>query len=607
MRNFNNYFLVEADKTTHVTTFMRANPPTIGHERVVNHVMQLANNLDAGHSIVLSHSHDGDKNPLTAEQKLRHAQLAFPGANVSTSSPESPSLMHHVAKLHAQGVRNLHLVVGQDRVEQFQELLNKYNGVEGAHGYFNFDNINVHSAGGRDPDAEGVEGVSGTAQRNHARLNNFEGFRAGAPSRMNDEQAAALMNDIRNAKPPEKPVKPTKPAAKKTSKPKAEPFNPGTSVVVQHGSHSKQQVKESTRLSFSKLFEAKKKIPVPPHQEITEDDTYNENKAASVDHLANVNDHIAKGGPDAVDEAIQDHYAANNMLNYHHLSPYTTTSYETNMDLYYHHNEGGSPHELPEDSDHEHIQGLDESLNHEKTPKPMTVFSGVGFNPGQMAAQHPKKQLYMPAFTSATIDPAVATKFAQPLTKGAAGGSMADRYNDAKDDNNEGADHHMLRINLPKGHPGSYIADSSDHPEEKEFLLPRQQTMKIKSKPEINEFQDSAGVTHRMHIWDATPVPTKFPKPVTEETVSGGEMVRGFGDVSGNPAVQDNPLQQYINTNALAKDQQNGALMKMMKDSKHDILSFKAFDPTKSLSRDKTLQYWDTDENGDPLKSRKKK
>lgn len=205
MQKFNNYFLVEADKTTHVMTFMRANPPTIGHERVVNHVQGLAKDLDCDHSIVLSHSHDGDKNPLTAEQKLRHAQMAFPGANVSTSSPEAPSLMYKLAELHKKGVRNLHLVVGQDRVQQFHDLIHKYNGQEGAHGYFNFDNINVHSAGGRDPDAEGIEGVSGTGQRQHAMNNNFEGFRAGAPSRMSDEQAMSLMNDIRNGIVPKKP------------------------------------------------------------------------------------------------------------------------------------------------------------------------------------------------------------------------------------------------------------------------------------------------------------------------------------------------------------------------------------------------------------------
>jgi hypothetical protein len=205
MLKFNNYFLTEADNTTHVMTFMRANPPTIGHERVVNHVTDLAKGLDAGHSIVLSHSHDGDKNPLTPEQKLRHAKIAFPGANVSTSSPEAPSILYKLAELHKKGVRNLHLVVGQDRVDQFNKLINTYNGQEGGYGYYNFDNITVHSAGGRDPDAEGVEGVSGTGQRQHAMTNNFEGFRAGAPSRMSDDQAMNLMNDIRSGIVPKKP------------------------------------------------------------------------------------------------------------------------------------------------------------------------------------------------------------------------------------------------------------------------------------------------------------------------------------------------------------------------------------------------------------------
>lgn len=205
MLKFNNFFLAEADNTSHVMTFMRANPPTIGHERVVNHVVDLAKGLDAGHSVILSHSHDGDKNPLTAEQKLRHAKIAFPDANVSTSSPEAPSLMYHASKLYNKGVRNLHLVVGQDRVDQFNKLLSTYNGQEGNHGYYNFDNITVHSAGGRDPDAEGIEGISGTGQRKHAMSNDFDSFRAGAPSRMSDEQAASLMSDIRNGIVPKKP------------------------------------------------------------------------------------------------------------------------------------------------------------------------------------------------------------------------------------------------------------------------------------------------------------------------------------------------------------------------------------------------------------------
>lgn len=210
MLNFSNYFLTEKDNTTEVTTFMRTNPMTIAHEGLVNHVKRLATDLDAGHSIVLSHTHDGDKNPLTPEQKLRHAKLAFPGANVSVSSPESPSLLHHVSNLYKKGVRNLHVVVGDDRVDQFRNLLQKYNGQEKDHGYYNFDNITVHSAGRRDPDAEGMEGVSGTRQRELARNGDFEGFRAGAPSAMNDQHVMNLYNDIRNAKPPEKPAKPVK-------------------------------------------------------------------------------------------------------------------------------------------------------------------------------------------------------------------------------------------------------------------------------------------------------------------------------------------------------------------------------------------------------------
>lgn len=293
-------FIAEAvakDKT-HVMTFMRANPPTIGHERVVNQVKQLATDLGGDHSVILSHTHDGQKNPLTAEQKLRHAQRAFPNTNVSTSSPESPSILHIASNLHKKGVNNLHVVVGQDRLKQFNDLLNKYNGYEGPHGYFNFKNIQLHSAGDRDPDAEGIEGVSGTSQRKHALTGNRENFHIGAPSAMAPEHKDELMNDIING----------------------------------------------------------------------------------------------------------------------------------------------------------------------------TVLT-----------------------------------------------------------------------------------------------------------------------------------PPKKPKKLKEETVAAGDMVRGLGDVSGNPAVQDDPMQQYISTNALAKDQQNGALMRMMKDSQSDILGFKAFDPTSFNSRDKSLQYYQSDVNADPL------
>jgi hypothetical protein len=592
--NFSNYFLAEADKATHVMTFMRANPPTIGHERVVNHVMDLAKNFDAGHSIVLSHSFDGDKNPLTAEQKLRHAKLAFPGSNVSTSSPESPSLLYHASDLHKKGVKNLHLVVGQDRVDQFQQLLSKYNGQEGTHGYFNFDNISVHSAGGRDPDAEGIEGVSGTSQRKHARSGNFENFRAGAPSRMSDEQAASLMNDIRNAQPPVKPKK-------SKNKPKAEPFNPGTPVYVEHGSNAAKSIKESTRLSFRQLLE---KTKGPSYQDFIDDPDYQRTKRSVLSSLNNANEHISKGGPDAVHGALDKHYDLSSNPHSEHFDYYSDVdaSYPINSSLFHHHNEGGDPNELPDedinDISHDDIRGLDKALAHKKTPKPMTVFSGVGFNPGMMAAKHPKNQLYMPSYTSTSIDPKVAADFAKPLSKGDSGEKLT-RYNPS---DSEGADHHVLRINLPKGQQGSYIAGSSNFPEEKEFLLPRQQTMKIDPTPEVHEFEHN-GVTHRMHIWNATPTPTKLPKPVTEQVTTAD--ARGFGYVTGDPAVNSS-----VTTNDVDATFFRGNLKNSIKQSENPLaklLGFRAFDPDKMNFRDKTLSYYEADPNGDPLKTRKKK
>ena len=90
------------------------------------------------------------------------------------------------------------MVGGQDRVEEFKTLLNKYNGVKGPHGVFNFKHIEVHSAGDRDPDAEGVEGMSASKMREHAQKGNFKEFRKGVPSKMTDAHAKELYNHVRS-------------------------------------------------------------------------------------------------------------------------------------------------------------------------------------------------------------------------------------------------------------------------------------------------------------------------------------------------------------------------------------------------------------------------
>ena len=180
-----------------VMAFGRMNPPTTGHLKLIDKVRSTANRLGAKHTVIVSHSQDAKKNPLSGVQKVKHLQRYSPGTKFDASSKESPTIMHHAAHLHAAGHDHLHVVAGSDRVKEMHELLHKYNGVEGKHGYYNFKKITVHSAGHRDPDAEGEEGMSGTKMREHAKNKDFSSFRQGIPSHVSDKHAKELMNDTR--------------------------------------------------------------------------------------------------------------------------------------------------------------------------------------------------------------------------------------------------------------------------------------------------------------------------------------------------------------------------------------------------------------------------
>jgi len=176
---------------------MRANPVTSGHQLVVNKVLELAKKHNASAHVILSHSQDPKKNPLSPAQKLKHAKRAFPGVNVTASDESAPNFLAQAAKLHKQGVTHFHMVGGSDRAEEYHKLLHKYNGVKGPHGSYNFKHIEVHSAGERDPDAEGVEGMSASKMREHAANGNFKEFRKGVPSAMSDAHAKEMYGHVR--------------------------------------------------------------------------------------------------------------------------------------------------------------------------------------------------------------------------------------------------------------------------------------------------------------------------------------------------------------------------------------------------------------------------
>lgn len=158
-----------------VLTFGRFSPPTIGHEKLVNKIKDVASARNAEPMVFTSHTYDKKKNPLTYDQKIHFLQLAFGPAVKKTTA----RTLIEVAKELSGKYDNLIVVVGSDRVPEFQTLLDKYNGKE-----FDFKNIEVVSAGERDPDADDVSGMSASKLRALAVAGDFETFKKGLPSKL---------------------------------------------------------------------------------------------------------------------------------------------------------------------------------------------------------------------------------------------------------------------------------------------------------------------------------------------------------------------------------------------------------------------------------------
>lgn len=199
MQTFLSYLIEEAEAKHAVLAYGRMNPPTTGHMKVINKVQEVAKKVGGEHHMVVSHSNDPKKNPLSSEQKVKHLKRYAPGANIKAASKENPTLFSHAAELHKQGVTHLHVVAGSDRVDEYKKKFHELNGKPNKEGKvpFHFKKITVHSSGERDPDAEGDTGMSGTKMREHAKNKNFAEFRKGVPSHVSDEHAHELMHDVR--------------------------------------------------------------------------------------------------------------------------------------------------------------------------------------------------------------------------------------------------------------------------------------------------------------------------------------------------------------------------------------------------------------------------
>ena len=188
--------LKEAKAKSLVMNFGRMSPIHEGHGEVIRTVVNTAKRLGADHKVIMSHTQDAKKNPLSPQQKLKHARRAFPGVNFDVSSPSQPSLLHHLAKAHADGYREITIVGGSDR-DAMGQMAQRYNGVEGPHGYYKAKLNFVQAGASRNEGGSGVASYSASKMRDAASKNDFDSFKSMAPKSMSPTHAKDMFNDTR--------------------------------------------------------------------------------------------------------------------------------------------------------------------------------------------------------------------------------------------------------------------------------------------------------------------------------------------------------------------------------------------------------------------------
>ena len=181
-------YLEEAKEKTAVMAFGRFNPPTVGHEKLIQKVKEVSDEHGASGHVFASHTELKSKDPLPQAAKIGYLNLIAHGTQIHGSSKAEPTFLHAASKLYKQGHKHLVMIAGSDRINDYKSKLDQYNdGKEHPHGKYKFKTIQVVSSGERDPDAEGVEGMSGTKMRALARTNKLKQFEKGLPVALQDK------------------------------------------------------------------------------------------------------------------------------------------------------------------------------------------------------------------------------------------------------------------------------------------------------------------------------------------------------------------------------------------------------------------------------------
>lgn len=190
-----------AKKKPIVFTFGRFQPPTTGHEKLFNKVIDHAREIGGEYRIYASQNSDANRpradigDPLEYNDKIKFLKKMFPGIKFVKGGEEVATFMRVLYQLQKEGYTVVHMIVGDDRVRNIRNTVKQYLGGEDSETALNFDEFKVVSAGKRDPDAAGVEGMSGSKLRAAAKENNFKEFKKGMPSGFAD--ARGLFDALR--------------------------------------------------------------------------------------------------------------------------------------------------------------------------------------------------------------------------------------------------------------------------------------------------------------------------------------------------------------------------------------------------------------------------
>jgi len=179
------------DKGTMTVAFGRFNPPTVGHEKLMNAAKAAAKGGDYG--IYPSRTQDDKKNPLSPDEKISFMRQLYPkhGERIINDG-EMKTIFNVLKSANEKGYSSINIMVGADRQAEFEKLALKYNGE-----LYDFEDINVVSAGDRDPDAEGIEGMSASKLRKAAAEDDFKTWLSGMPSKVDEKIAKNIFNSVK--------------------------------------------------------------------------------------------------------------------------------------------------------------------------------------------------------------------------------------------------------------------------------------------------------------------------------------------------------------------------------------------------------------------------